>query len=166
MDKATAFQIGRLHPSRRQSALKALAKVEEADVNIRITQGLRTIDEQNAIWLSDRPGAKLTDHSIDPRWPGAHKTYAKGGESFHNYGLAIDFCLLIGGKEVSWSTKADLDHDGRADWLEVIDIFGVFGWASGLYWKKPDAPHLESAGGFTFQQLRTMMKDAAGYPIF
>ena len=84
---------------------------------MRIVQGLRTFPEQDALY-AQRP--KVTN--------------AKGGQSYHNYGLAIDFCLIIDGKQVSWNSTKDSDNDHVADWEEVIRIFEAAGWKSGRAW--------------------------------
>jgi peptidoglycan L-alanyl-D-glutamate endopeptidase CwlK len=111
-------------------------------------QGLRTIDEQNALYAQGRTK------------PGSIVTNAKGGSSFHNYGLAIDFAILTDKdgngsfEDLSWDIKRDNDKDGTADWLEVVKVFEAAGWSWGGKWSSiKDYPHLEKTFGYTWRQL-------------
>jgi peptidoglycan L-alanyl-D-glutamate endopeptidase CwlK len=80
-------------------------------------------------------------------------TNAKGGMSYHNYGLAIDIVLIIGGVAASWDIKTDFDGDGKADWIEIVNIFKSFGWEWGGDWKFYDAPHFQKTFGKSVKEL-------------
>lgn len=144
-DKITQERIQKLHPKIRDEVKKIIEEANSLladNVEIRVVQGLRTIEEQNALYAQGRtkPGPKVTN--------------AKGGSSFHNYGICLDFCLLINDKEISWSLTNDLDKDKKADWFEVINIFKKYGWSAGADWKSfKDNPHVEKTFGYTWQQL-------------
>lgn len=144
-DKITLERIEKLHPKIRDEVKKILEEANSLladNVEIRIVQGLRTIDEQNALYTQGRtkPGPKVTN--------------AKGGSSIHNYGLAIDFCLLINDKEISWDLNKDADKDSIKDWQEVVNVFKKYGWNWGGDWKSlKDNPHVEKRFGYTWQQL-------------
>lgn len=102
-----------------------------------IVQALRTFEEQNALY-KQRP--KVTN--------------AKGGQSFHNYGLAFDFALLINGTTVSWDTNKDLDGDRVADWMEVVKVFKNAGWEWGGNWHSfQDLPHFQKVFNYTWKEL-------------
>ena len=94
--------------------------------------------------------------------PGKIVTNAKGGQSYHNYGLAIDIVLLVdrdknGSFETaSWDAKTDFDGDGKADWIEVVAIFKRHGWEWGGDWRFVDQPHFQKTFGFSIVQLRKM----------
>lgn len=147
IDEITQERIQKLHPKIRDEVKKIIeeANVLLADnVEIRVVQGLRTIEEQNALYTQGRtkPGPKITN--------------AKGGSSIHNYGLAIDFCLLINNKEISWNLNQDTDKDSIKDWQEVINVFKKYKWSWGGDWNSiKDNPHLEKTFGYTWQQLLT-----------
>lgn len=144
MDKITQQRILGLHPEL-QAEVIALVNQANAQLTkhseIRITQGLRTFEEQSALYNQGRTTA------------GNKVTNAKAGQSFHNYGLAFDFCLLIDDKEVSWDNTKDWDGDKIADWMEVVNIFRKAGWDWGGTWKFKDTPHLQKVYGYTWQQL-------------
>ena len=66
------------------------------------------------------------------------------GQSIHNYGLAVDICLIIDGKTASWDIAKDWDGDRVADWQECVRIFNRYGWEWGGNWKTfKDYPHFE-----------------------
>jgi peptidoglycan LD-endopeptidase CwlK len=91
--------------------------------------------------------------------PGSIVTNARPGSSLHNYGLAADYVLdgMIEkpGIQWSWDIKADLNHDGRNDWLQMAEIAAACGLDPGWFWKKfPDAPHVENKYGLTLNEIR------------
>lgn len=141
----------KLHPEVRDEVIAIITKVEEgfpANIAVRIVQGLRTIEEQNALYAKGRTA------------PGAIVTNAKGGSSYHNYGLAIDFAILIDKDgngtydELSWDIKKDNDRDGVADWLEVVKAFEAAGWEWGGRWTSiKDYPHVQKTFGHKWQDL-------------
>lgn len=145
MDNITETRINTLHPSIRQDVYNLITTANKqltGRSQIRIVQGLRTFPEQTALYNQGRTtkGKKVTN--------------AKAGQSYHNYGLAIDFALLIDGKEISWDTKADLDLDGVADWIEVVRIFKAAGYTwGGNFSTIKDMPHIEKTFGYSYQEL-------------
>lgn len=145
MDQITLERIQKLHPKVRdeiKQLIEQANKVIASNITIRIVQGLRTIDEQNALYAQGRTA------------PGKIVTKAKGGSSFHNYGLAIDFAFLVDGKEISWDITKDWDGDRIADWLEVVQIFIKAGWTWGGSWKSiKDNPHFEKSFGLGWKDL-------------
>jgi len=150
VDKISLERVGLLHPKIRQS-VKNLIEAAEAklpNTAIRIVQGIRTFPEQQALY--DQGRSK----------PGKIVTNAKPGQSFHNFGLAIDFAILYDKDKngiyetLSWDTLKDMDKDGEADWMEVVDIFEDAGYTWGGRWSSiKDNPHLEEDFGFTWKQL-------------
>lgn len=145
MDKVTQDRIKLLHPKVRDEVSKIVNEANNLltkHSQIRIVQGLRTIEEQNDLYAQGRTkqGKKVTN--------------AKGGSSFHNYGLAVDFCLLIDDKDISWNMAKDYDEDGKADWTEVVEVFKKYGWEWGGNWSSiKDYPHFQKTFGYTWQKL-------------
>ena len=138
-------KIELLHP-----VLRSEARILYEEANRRLTgrakmlivSTLRTFEEQDELYAIGRTKA------------GRKITNAKGGQSIHNYGLAIDFALLIDGKTASWEDLKDFDGDRKADWLEVVEVFEKAGWEWGGRWKSfIDAPHFEKTFGYSWKQL-------------
>lgn len=145
------IRVKSLHPKVRDEVKTLIEKVElnlPKLIAIAVPQGLRTIDEQNELYAQGR--TKL----------GSIVTNAKGGSSYHNYGLAFDFCIVIDTNkdgiydDTSWDIKKDNDKDGVADWLEAVKIFEAAGWEWGGKWSSiKDYPHLQKTFGNSWQKL-------------
>ena len=151
VDKVTEERIKLLHPSVRDEVKILIDKINTCvltgSAKVRIAQGLRTFAEQDALYAQGRtkPGAKVTN--------------AKGGQSIHNYGLAVDIVLIIDGKITSWDTKKDFDKDKQADWMEVVSEFKKAGWEWGGDWRTfKDMPHFEKTKGLTLKQIQDKYK--------
>ena len=153
MDKTSLSRVALMHPLLRTELANILSEIEQGGVSIRLTQTLRTIQEQNDLYAIGRTK------------PGKIVTNAKGGQSYHNYGLACDFCLLHKDGSISWNMHEDLDKDGIADWMEVVKIFEKYGWEWGGKWKFKDTPHFQKTFGKSIKDLQNCKKDKDGYPI-
>lgn len=152
MDSISLQRIEKLHPKIRESAKQAFAEAEAVltgRAKPRITCGYRTFAEQQALYDQGRTK------------PGSIVTNAKPGQSYHAYGLAADFALLIDGKEVSWNTTKDWDNDKQADWMEVVNCFVKQEFSWGGSWKGAfkDMPHLEKTLGYHWRQLLQLHND-------
>lgn len=111
-----------LHPAIVADVIAILEDCAQKDIGIRITQGIRSYDEQDALYQQGR--------SMD----GPLVTNARPGFSWHNYGLAFDFCLLLKNKEVTWNRNVDFNEDGKADWMQVVKIAKRHGFEWGGDW--------------------------------
>lgn len=150
-DLITLQRIEKIHPKLKAELHQIYKEICEAltgKVGCRFVQVLRTFAEQDALYAQGRNGnkqQKVTD--------------AKGGQSYHNYGLAIDFCLLldknqdnkISSDEIIWDRQTDIDKDNILDWMEVVKIFQKYGWTWGASWK--DFPHFEKSFGYKTSAL-------------
>jgi peptidoglycan L-alanyl-D-glutamate endopeptidase CwlK len=150
-DQISEDRIKLLHPSIRTEVTELIDKIEAAmpvSMKIRVVQGLRTIEEQNNLYAQGRT------------IPGPVVTKARGGKSYHNYGLAIDFCIMYDKdnngsfESLSWDIFYDHDKNGKRDWLQVVDVFKQMGYKYGGDWISiKDYPHLEKSFGYTVSQL-------------
>lgn len=127
-----------------------MQKVDEALTGrafCRISQGLRTIAEQDALYAQGRTAK------------GKIVTNARGGSSYHNYGLAVDIVLIVDNKIASWEINKDFDKDGVPDWMEVVKIFKDAGWKWGGDFKSiKDYPHFEKSFGYSPAALYSKFK--------
>lgn len=146
MDKIAEQRIAQLHPAIRQEVSTIIDEANNlltGKAQVRIAQGLRTIEEQNELYAQGRTnkGTKIV-------------TNAKGGSSYHNYGLAVDIVLIIDQKEASWDTLKDYDDDKVADWMEVVAVFKKYGYKwGGDFVSIKDKPHFEKSFGSSTSQL-------------
>jgi peptidoglycan LD-endopeptidase CwlK len=129
-DKVSIDRINQLHPAIKDEVMALYLKAQAlmpAGVTIRIVQGLRTFAEQHALYLQ-RPSV----------------TKADAGQSYHNYGLAIDFCLMQDGKLI-WEVNDS--------WMKVVKVFKDAGYEWGGEWKFKDNPHLQKVFGHNWRDL-------------
>ena len=152
-DQKTLERIQLLHPKLRDEALEMYDEIVEAltgSAACRFAYTLRTFAEQDSLYAQGRtkPGSKVTN--------------AKAGHSYHNYGLAIDIVLLVdkdknGSFETAeWDNKTDFDKDGKADWMEVVQIFKKYGYEWGGDWKFIDTPHFQKTLGKSIYELKAL----------
>lgn len=157
MDKVTQERIALLHPKIRDEVTAIIAEVDKrlkGRATIRLSQGLRTIAEQNELYALGRTKVNPTGKSAKKPM-GSIVTNAKGGSSFHNFGLAVDFVLIIDGKTASWNIKMDWDNDKVSDWMEVVEEFAEKGYEWGGNWKSlKDYPHFQKTFGYSLNDLR------------
>jgi peptidoglycan L-alanyl-D-glutamate endopeptidase CwlK len=143
-DNITLERIKLIHPKLRGEVEEIYDEINTAlsgSAMCRFSYTLRTFAEQNVLYAQGRTK------------PGKIVTNARGGLSYHNYGQAIDIVLIINGKEASWNDKKDFDGDGKADWMEIVNIFKQFGWEWGGDWKFSDSPHFQKTLGYSVRQL-------------
>jgi peptidoglycan L-alanyl-D-glutamate endopeptidase CwlK len=137
MDTHSFQLIELLHPNVRQTANSAYTlAVQETPANVHpyISETLRTFVRSDYLYQLGRtivnPDGKSKSKPL-----GNRVSNARAGQSYHNYGLALDYGILINGK-ISW--KVD------KYWLLVASIFMDHGFDWGGNWKTiKDYPHVE-----------------------
>ncbi len=146
IDEKTIQKVQILHPKVREEVTeicKEISQVLTSKAFCRFTHTLRTFAEQDELYAQGRTKA------------GKIVTNAKGGQSYHNYGLAIDI-VIINGSNPEWDIKKDFDRDGKADWIEIVNIFKQYGWEWGGDWRFKDYPHFQKTLGYSVRQLQSL----------
>lgn len=92
---------------------------------VEVVQGLRTYAEQDMLYAQGRTrkGPKVTN--------------AKGGQSYHNFGVAVDLCPFVNGQP-AWELESVFDKIG-----EEAEKLGLE-WG-GRWPKFSDRPHVQLA---------------------
>lgn len=124
-----------LHPTVEKMAREFIKKCKEAGIEVLITSTLRDMESQNQLYAQGRtlPGKKVTN--------------ARGGQSFHNFGVALDFAPTKGGK-IDWNDLAAFKKCGV-----IAESLG-FEWA--YRWKSfPELAHIQYCGGLTLKDFQT-----------
>ncbi|HUV05489.1 MAG TPA: M15 family metallopeptidase [Armatimonadota bacterium] len=104
----------------------------ESGIRVKLTCGYRSTAEQNRLY------------SLGRTKPGRIVTKARGGCSWHNFGLAADYAFVSGG-QLTW--------DGP--WKVFGRIARECGLEWGGDWKKfPDRPHVQWRRGKTLAEMR------------
>ena len=142
-DPITSKRIETLHPAIRGLAADFILAAQAEGLNLRITDYYRSIEEQDALYAQGRTA------------PGDIVTWAKGGESYHNFGLAFDVVEIKDGKAI---------YDG--DWNRIAKIGKQVGFEWGGDWQKTDKPHFQMPFGYTTSNLRQLINNgntSSGY---
>ncbi|ASA96819.1 M15 family metallopeptidase [Anoxybacillus sp. FSL W8-0104] len=134
IERAEKKLVG-VHPLVATKARQLIERAYKEGINIIITQGLRTIEEQNELYAQGRTKT------------GKIVTNARGGYSYHNFGLAFDFAILNADGSVNWNVDEK--------WKRV----GALGKSLGLEWGGdwrdfPDYPHFQLTFGLSLADLR------------
>lgn len=113
-------RIGALHPAMQAKVRGLITLCHTRGLDVWVCQGLRTFAEQNELYKQGRTKK------------GPVVTYARGGQSYHNYGLAVDLCFH--GK-----SPFGEEHD----WAGLVQAVKDSGLESGIGWG--DRPHAQIA---------------------
>jgi peptidoglycan L-alanyl-D-glutamate endopeptidase CwlK len=157
-DGITDKRIETLHPLIRDNVTNFINEVHrQLLILLRITQALRTINEQSELFGRPTDGKDNdNDGKIDE--PDEKVTNAPGGTSYHNFGLAFDVCEIIyrGKKAIA---------NFSPDWNQIVPIAKKYGFEWGGYFKTfKDKPHFQRPFHLSTEQLIKLPKDGI-YPI-
>ncbi|MCP4440356.1 MAG: hypothetical protein GY810_15530 [Aureispira sp.] len=132
-DSHTNRRVKTLDGRVKGAAIKFVNNVQsQLGLKIRVTSALRTVAEQDALFKK------------------GGVTKARGGQSYHNYGLAIDIVEIAGGKAL-WSNP---------NWGKIAAVGKALGFEWGGDWKNfVDKPHFQMTFGKSIKDLI-----AAKYP--
>jgi len=117
IDSRSEKHISTLWPEVRSMARALVHKAALAGIRIKVTSGLRTYAEQDALYARGRSR------------PGNIVTNVRGGYSSHNFGIAFDVAVFEGNKYMPESIKykavgvlgADLGLEWGGNWKTIID---------------------------------------------
>jgi len=123
-DVVSERRIKTLHIDIQDRVRNVLINAEKQGIYLRVTSAFRSFSEQNALYAKGRTAA------------GKIVTYAKAGESNHNYGVAFDVVEIADGKAI-WTNP---------NWYKI----GAIGKAQGFDWggdwtSFKDKPHFEDS---------------------
>ena len=143
-DSISLRRLAALHPALANTGRALVERCAGAGLALLVTQGLRSWEEQDALYALGRTR------------PGKIVTHARGGQSYHNFGLAFDIVVLDSMGKAEW----DAAHPG---W----QMAGAIGKSLGLEWggewtSQTDLPHFQYTGGLSTQQCRALYPAGLG----
>lgn len=131
----------RLEPLNPVFANRVRSLAEALGFDIRITQGLRTSAEQDALYSQGRLALNLVNEKrLALKWApltveqNVKVTNAAPGQSWHEYGMAVDVVPME--PTPDWN----LSHP---QWAKIVEMTPQFKLKDGISWK--DEPHLQPA---------------------
>ncbi|GAB01802.1 putative peptidase M15 family protein [Acinetobacter sp. NBRC 100985] len=121
-------------------------------IQLVIVQDYRTYEQQDALYAKGRTTS------------GRIVTKAKGGQSNHNFALAVDIFPLWADGKLHMDAKSDAEN------IKILKKVAPIGKSIGLEWggdwkSITDNPHFQLKTGKTMSQLRQLTKDAGGDPL-
>jgi hypothetical protein len=124
MKPSSEKRLQQIHPALSSAVRAMIADLSAKGLVVEVVQGMRTFAEQDELYAKGRTK------------PGEIVTQARGGESNHNYGLAVDLCPFT---------------DDKPDWNAPMRTWAAIGAAAekhglewGGQWKKfIDKPHVQ-----------------------
>ncbi|MCM3901395.1 MAG: M15 family metallopeptidase [Pyrinomonadaceae bacterium] len=126
MNTASENRLKKVHPELARRVTLLIQALADKGHTVEVVQGLRTFAEQDELFKQGRTK------------PGQVVTRARGGQSNHNYGLAVDLCPFENGKP-QWNDNAGFVRIG----VEAAKL----GLDWGGSWKKfIDKPHVQMPG--------------------
>lgn len=146
-DVVTQQRIANLHPLIQPYVKQFILNAQQKGIELRVVSGYRTFAEQNALYEQGRTTS------------GQIVTNANGGQSLHNYGLAVDVVQII---------------DGNPMWNYNLDNISAIGKQLGFEWggdwtSFKDYAHYQMTFGYTLSELQNLHAqnkvDSNGYLI-
>jgi peptidoglycan LD-endopeptidase CwlK len=122
-----------LHIRSQRLAREFLTKAAAFPYVAKIISGTRTYAEQDDLYAKGRWGGP----------PGPKVTWAKGGESNHNFGIAWDVALFEGGRYMNGAEEIDAPA-----YRDLAGHAMVPGLEWGGAWRKSDPPHYQVASEY------------------
>ena len=135
-DTITELRISNLHPEIRKDVKNYINEAQtKLGKKLRVTSGFRSHKEQNELYAKGRTK------------PGKIVTKARGGQSYHNFGLAFDVVEIKNGKAL-WRNP---------DWEKIGRLGEKYGFSWGGRWRTfKDKPHFQKTFGKRTKQLQAM----------
>ena len=127
-----------LHPKVRAMTELFIKECDKQGIDLLVTSTYRDHESQNELYAQGRTK------------PGKIVTNAKGGESFHNFRVAIDVVPVVNGKAV-WTTTGP----SGALWKKLAQIGKACGFEWAGEWKTfKEMAHFQYTAGLTLKDFQ------------
>lgn len=120
-------------------ARDTIRDLRRENIDMRVTDGFRSFQEQDALYAQGRTA------------PGQRVTGARGGQSWHNYGVAADLAMQDG-NGAHWRQNGEYAQL----WQRYGEIAQNRGLTWGGDWTNQDLPHIEYHPGYTASNAGTL----------
>lgn len=138
-------RLAKVHPKLASRGSCLIDLCAQDGFAILVTTALRTREEQDLLYAKGR--------TIDPIGRKYIATKAKGGRSWHNFGLAFNIVILNSVGKADWDTS----HPG---WKRSGELGKSLGLEWGGDWQGlKDFPHFQYTGGLTLARCRKLNPD-------
>jgi len=134
MDAASEARLQDVFPALAGCIRQMADMLANEGIDIRVVQALRTWAEQDALYAQGRTA------------PGKIVTNCRGGQSYHNFGLAVDCAPSKNGP----GQPFDPDwNEQNPSWQRMVAVGQSIGLDCGATWRTfRDVPHFQLTGRF------------------
>ncbi|MCD9185618.1 MAG: peptidoglycan-binding protein [Pyrinomonadaceae bacterium] len=144
MDATSERRLAQINPQLANRIRLMAADLRAQGINVMVTSGYRSFAEQNALYAQGRTK------------PGNIVTNARGGQSLHNYGLAVDVVPLGANGQPNWNVP-------NSTWQKI----GAAGKRQGMEWGGDwtsfvDRPHFQMTAGRSISSLLNQYNNNGG----
>lgn len=138
LDRANKNMGNGMNSIVKESILEVVKLAYKEKIYVQITSGYRSFAEQNKLYAQGRTNKSKPI-----------VTNARGGESLHNYGLAVDYVIVSDdGRRAIWTVNSK--------WKRAAAIAKSLGFAwGGDFTTFRDYPHLQMTGGLSIKELQS-----------
>lgn len=137
-DPAGLLASPNINPQMRTRTEAVLEQARREGMDMRVTNGFRSVAEQDALYAQGRTA------------PGNVVTNARGGSSWHNYGVAVDIAFNNANGQPSWPNNANWTRYGQ------IAVNNGLEWG-GNWQGIQDRPHIEYHPGLATGFARNLL---------
>jgi peptidoglycan L-alanyl-D-glutamate endopeptidase CwlK len=135
LNAASEARLAEINPQLANRIRAMAADLRAQGINVMVTSGYRSFAEQNALYAQGRTK------------PGNIVTNARGGQSLHNYGLAVDVVPIGANGQPNWNVP-------NSTWQKI----GAAGKRQGMEWGGDwtsfvDRPHFQMTAGRSISSL-------------
>lgn len=143
-DQISEKRIQTLNSAIQDSARIAINELDQMGIKVRVTRAYSTFQEQEELYAKGRTAA------------GSIVTNAKGGESYHNYGLALDVVEMKDGITPLWVNP---------NWETIAKVFKKYGFEwGGDFTSIVDKPHFQKTFGYSTSKLLALATNTGTEP--
>lgn len=140
-DQISIQRINTLDTRLIPSAMTVFNNARKDGIPLHVLWGAKTIQEQDLLY---RFGRTL---------PGKIVTMRRGGYSPHNYGLALDFCMIFNGESImGWDDVVGREYWYKK-WRKIMHMFVEEGWEPGWNSLNFQPDHVQNLLGNTMNDL-------------
>jgi len=146
--------LKKLVPKAQPFFVKFLKESAKAGFNLRITFGWRSFAEQTALYAQGRYTLEQVNklrqiaglYLLKKQSENYIVTYAKAGESFHNFGLAIDIVDRVKGYNIDWVALRKIAVSCGLEYIPDTLTFS-------------DKPHFQKTFGYKTSELTKALQN-------
>ena len=136
-----------LHPIVVEATVKTIEALNNRGIVCNVHSGTRTFKRQQELYALGRSIKNPDWYHKDDKPMGNIVTNARPGDSFHNYGLAIDVVRMTPQGNWTWGQS----------FSEIGEVGKQHGFEWGGDWVGKDLPHLQMRFGYTITELKNLV---------